>query len=99
MALHTRSASSGATVEIPFTARETVAMETPARCATSRMLALAARSRFGFFLGPPTGKPILEYFLGMQEWISAKICAPKSGQNAESMELTLLGSSTDCARG
>lgn len=60
--LQTRSASSGATVEIPFTVRETVAIETPARCATSRMLAVAARRGFGFFLGPPISKTILRDF-------------------------------------
>jgi hypothetical protein len=71
MAFQTRSASAGATVEMPLTARETVAIETPARWATSRMLALGARSRFVFFLGPPTDARILRHFLVFHEDVSA----------------------------
>jgi hypothetical protein len=45
-----------------LTERETVAMETPARRATSRMLTAAGRSRLdGFFLEPLTGKEILRF--------------------------------------
>ena len=45
MAFQTRLASSGSTVGMRLTARETVAMETPARRATSRMLMDPGRLR------------------------------------------------------
>jgi hypothetical protein len=60
MAFHTRSASAGSTVGMRFTARETVAIETPARRATSRMLTAVGR-RLGFFLGLFTAAKIVRF--------------------------------------
>ena len=60
MAFQTRLARSGSTVEMWLTARETVAMETPARWATSRMLTDPGRRRLGeLFLAALTGEIIV----------------------------------------
>jgi hypothetical protein len=63
-------------------------METPARCATWRMLAAVARRRFGFFRGPPISGLILDDFLCYRKDLAQELRSRTEQENIDSNEGT-----------